>query len=285
MSTTFAIHIDCDPLAVYETEYGLRADRHELIYRQALPEFLDFFRQNGISATFFVIGRELERDDCRAFCREAIAQGHAIGNHTLTHPVGFAALSPKLRRREITLAHDVIGSQSGYAPVGFRAPGYSFSPDIAEVLHELDYSYDSSTLPGPAALLITAYMRAKGAARGKSFGVWSNLLARRRPHMLTARLAELPIATVPFLRLPVHTTFIYQFGRAYLWAALAALRRSRGHHVFLFHAIDLLDHPDRASLAEHLLPLRWTIGARRALVDEVSRELAPRCVQSERLRA
>jgi peptidoglycan/xylan/chitin deacetylase (PgdA/CDA1 family) len=51
---------------------------------------LDLLAERGIRATFFVVGRELERPGARALAERAVAEGHWIGNHSLTHrtPLG-----------------------------------------------------------------------------------------------------------------------------------------------------------------------------------------------------
>lgn len=279
--TSFALHIDCDPLSVYGREYGIDVDRPELVYRQALPAFLDVFRAASVRATFFVIGEELVREDCREFCRRATAEGHAIGNHTQTHPVTFGSLTAAGRKAEIEAAHRIISEATGYRPIGFRAPGYCLRADVVTTLAALGYAYDSSALPGPATAMMAVFLRVKRGLRDKSFGVWSNLFASRRERMLSDGLVEVPIATMPWLRLPVHTTFVYQLGPTYLRVGLFLLNHARGHHVLLFHAIDLLDHPDRERLANHLIPMRWTFAERLGLVRDMVSAVASRCVQTE----
>lgn len=54
------------------------------------PRVLDILRARGLKATFFVVGRKLDHPDGPALVRAALADGHRIGNHTLTHttPLG-----------------------------------------------------------------------------------------------------------------------------------------------------------------------------------------------------
>lgn len=51
---------------------------------------LDVLAERELRATFFVVGRELERPGARALAERAAAEGHWIGNHSLTHrtPLG-----------------------------------------------------------------------------------------------------------------------------------------------------------------------------------------------------
>lgn len=64
----------------------------------------------GIKATFFVVGEQLSRPDARTLTERAEADGHWIGNHTMTHSVQFGDHDdPELAAREIGAAEDVIG--------------------------------------------------------------------------------------------------------------------------------------------------------------------------------
>lgn len=66
--------------------------------------------QRGILATFFVVGRDLQREGRRDIVRKAKDAGHWIGNHTMTHSVQFGTSSdPGLPAAEITAAQDVLG--------------------------------------------------------------------------------------------------------------------------------------------------------------------------------
>src|SRR6185369_14627645 len=47
------------------------------------PQLLDMLTPSGVKATFFVIGRLVKQHP--AIVRRILAEGHAIGNHTLTH--------------------------------------------------------------------------------------------------------------------------------------------------------------------------------------------------------
>jgi peptidoglycan-N-acetylglucosamine deacetylase len=53
---------------------------------------LDELRARGITATFFVVGREVARPGGRALCERAVAEGHRIGNHSLTHRTALGEL-------------------------------------------------------------------------------------------------------------------------------------------------------------------------------------------------
>ncbi len=57
---------------------------------EVTPGVLDILARRRIAATFFLVGQKLRDPAARACAERARAEGHAIGNHTLTHgaPLG-----------------------------------------------------------------------------------------------------------------------------------------------------------------------------------------------------
>jgi peptidoglycan-N-acetylglucosamine deacetylase len=95
------------------------------------PELLDLLARYDARATFFLIGRWAEREP--ALIRETVARGHAIGNHTFSHPTmpahGARWIREDLRRcREAVEASgerfsEVDGKALMRPPYGRRRPG------------------------------------------------------------------------------------------------------------------------------------------------------------------
>lgn len=84
------------------------------------PRVLDLLDGAGAKATFFCIGRRVEaRPDLAA---EIVRRGHAIENHTWSHPNTFALRLPPAQRREIVRAQEAIERAAGRAPSLFRPP-------------------------------------------------------------------------------------------------------------------------------------------------------------------
>ena len=82
-------------------------------------QILDILRERGVTATFFLCGRNVERHP--EIARRIVAEGHTIGNHTYSHPF------PYFRRRsffaaEIDRTQDVIENVTGQRPRIFRPP-------------------------------------------------------------------------------------------------------------------------------------------------------------------
>lgn len=100
------------------------------------PALLDVLARHDVPATFFLIGANVARYPSLA--ARIAAEGHAIGNHSLTHPQPFAALDRARLRAEIAEAQARIVDAVG-APVRlFRAPGGGWSPAVLEAAAELD---------------------------------------------------------------------------------------------------------------------------------------------------
>ncbi len=61
---------------------------------------LDFLARRGIEATFFVVGERLSAPGGRRLAERAKAEGHWIGNHTLTHgkPLGLSGTRAHVER-------------------------------------------------------------------------------------------------------------------------------------------------------------------------------------------
>ena len=53
---------------------------------------LDMLAAAGVAATFFVVADRLRNPAARALAERAVAEGHRVGNHTLTHTVPLGEL-------------------------------------------------------------------------------------------------------------------------------------------------------------------------------------------------
>jgi chitin deacetylase len=89
-------------------------------------EVLKILKDNGIHATFFLIGNNVKYYPNTA--REIVREGHVIGNHTYSHPLFLAIEQSKQRDRQIDLAERTIEEVTGVhctlfrPPHGFRTP-------------------------------------------------------------------------------------------------------------------------------------------------------------------
>ncbi len=93
---------------------------------------LDILRREGVKATFFLIGMNarLYPEVAARIARD----GHVIGNHTDSHPAGFALRPARYQRVEIDRAEESIHAVTGVYPHLFRPPQGIRSPWMMQVL-------------------------------------------------------------------------------------------------------------------------------------------------------
>ena len=103
------------------------------------PRVLAILREKNVRATFFVVGREVDRHP--ALARGVCAEGHAIGNHTYSHPPLFCFLTPRRLRDEIGRAQQAISQVTGVRPVYFRSPVGLRHPLLEPALEEASLTF------------------------------------------------------------------------------------------------------------------------------------------------
>ncbi len=86
---------------------------------EGTPRILEVLAQYGVPATFFQCGANVER--LPGIARAVHAAGHAIGNHSHTHPL-FCFRSPDFMEQEMRRAQETIEKHTGARPEWFRAP-------------------------------------------------------------------------------------------------------------------------------------------------------------------
>lgn len=110
----------------------------------AILELLDHWQ---VRATFFVLGAVAEA--LPQLVPLIARQGHEISSHGFSHRL-ISQLTPDSFREEIRRTGELLASQSGQRPIGFRAPRWSLSPAMPwafDILAEEGYRYDSSCSP------------------------------------------------------------------------------------------------------------------------------------------
>ena len=146
-----AVSVDLDEIDCYAAIHGLAPPGHDArraIYRRALPRLRRLFDDLELRATFFAIGRDID-DENAPRLRALVDEGHEVANHTQSHLYDLTRREPATIRDEIGRGADVIERATGVRPVGFRAPGYTITDPVFDVLDELGVAYDSSVFPCP----------------------------------------------------------------------------------------------------------------------------------------
>jgi len=109
---------------------------------QDTERVLDVLARHSVRATFFMIGRHVERHP--QIARRIVADGHEIGNHSYAHPI-YLYVTPSRTRRELErtqhVLRDVVGVTPSLSrpPCGVRTPAY-FSAARALRLRTIQWS-------------------------------------------------------------------------------------------------------------------------------------------------
>ncbi len=102
---------------------------------------LDILADADARSTMFVLGWVAERYP--DIVRRIVADGHEVASHTHLHR-NLNRLSRDEVVRELAQAKDALEQVTGVAVRGVRAPNFSISDDVLDVLAEAGYWYDSS---------------------------------------------------------------------------------------------------------------------------------------------
>jgi len=82
-------------------------------------QILEVLRKHQVPATFFVCGKNVERNP--ELVRRIVAEGHALGNHTYSHPYMFFKTRMRIAE-EIDRTQEAIEKAAGGRPKIFRPP-------------------------------------------------------------------------------------------------------------------------------------------------------------------
>jgi peptidoglycan/xylan/chitin deacetylase (PgdA/CDA1 family) len=96
------------------------------------PKFLDLLKKNQIKATFFCIGKQIEKYP-DTFQR-IISEGHSLGNHTYSHSNNTGFLSTSKMIEEIEKCDDVIFEIGNIKTNLYRPPFGVTNPNISKAI-------------------------------------------------------------------------------------------------------------------------------------------------------
>ena len=102
----------------------------------ATQRVLEVLDQEQVPATFFMVGRHVERYPGIAMA--VVQAGHEVGNHTYSH-IKLHRAGPRRAEREIRRAHQAIAGITGYVARSFRAPHGYRSPFVARAVAPYGY--------------------------------------------------------------------------------------------------------------------------------------------------
>ena len=249
--------VDLDEIPNYFAIHGLPVPdgpESTLVYDVAVERLTGLAADLGVPLTLFAVGGDLARPGAASKLAAAHAAGCEVGNHTLDHRYDLVRLGRDAIRRQVHEGASAIERATGAAPTGFRAPGYTITDEVFDVLGELGVGYDASVFPCPAYYAAKAAKIGLISLRGRTsrsiVDTPAVLAAPTRPyrvgrpyHTKGRGLVELPVQVTRVARLPFIGTFVTNWGPA------VATRLTRGciGEPFVnleLHGIDVLDASD-----------------------------------------
>ncbi len=252
-----AVSVDLDEIPNYFAIHGLPVETgpaSHAVYDVAIDRLESFAESARLPLTLFAIGSDLARKEAGARLARAHAHGHEIANHSLDHRYDLVRLGRDAIRSQIEEGARAIERAVGERPVGFRAPGYTITDEVFEVLVELGVAYDSSVFPCPAYYAAKTAKIGSIALRGRtSHSIVDTpqvLRAPTRPYFIGkpywtrgSGLLELPVQVTRGARLPFIGTTVTLAGpsRARLLAKMCV---GEPFVNLELHGIDVLDADD-----------------------------------------
>ncbi|MEH2299531.1 MAG: polysaccharide deacetylase family protein [Nostoc sp.] len=232
----------------------------------AVPRFLDILQQWDLTITVFIVGQDAALEKNTKALEAIASAGHEIGNHSFYHDPWLHLYSEDEIEQEVALAEEHIKRVTHQHPIGFRGPGYSFSPAVLRVLARRGYEYDASTFPtflGPIArayYLMTCKLSKEERKKRKAlFGSFKDGLQPLKPYqwqMGKDKLTEIPVTTMPIFKVPIHfsyimylSTFSSEVALLYLRIALWLCKTTRVQPSLLLHPTDFLSQEDVPELS------------------------------------
>ncbi len=231
-----------------------------------VPRILEMLDELKLKITFFVVGQDAELEYNQSSLASIADRGHEIANHSFHHEPWLHLYSELQLHEEFDRSETAIQNATQQKTVGFRGPGFSYSPAVLKVLAERGYRYDASTFPtflGPVArayyLLHSRLTKADRTQRKALFGSARAGFMSLRPyrwHNLSAPLVEIPVTTMPWFKVPIHfsyvmylATFSRFLARRYFSWSMAFCQLNRVEPSMLLHPLDFLGQDDEPDLA------------------------------------
>jgi peptidoglycan-N-acetylglucosamine deacetylase len=264
-----AVSVDLDEIHHYFAIHGLASGgpAATLVYDVAVDRLRGLAEAARIPLTLFAIGSDLRRDAARDRLRAAADDGHEIANHSLDHRYDLVRLGRAEIARQIEEGAAAIEGAVGRRPSGFRAPGYTITDEVFDVLAEQRVAYDASVFPCPAYWMAKATAIGLIALRGReSRSIVDTPSVLRaptspyrtgRPYWRTGSgVLEIPIQVTRRLRLPFIGTSVTAAGPTRArWLAQMCVGEPLVN--LELHGIDVLDAADGLeALRPHQLDVR-----------------------------
>lgn len=267
MNRVASLSLDLDDKWSYMKTHGDPGWRDFPSYLEVVvPRVLALLGDLGLKITFFVVGQDAALEKNRRALGAIAAAGHEIGNHSFHHEPWLHRYSERQVEDEIAMAEFHIERATGQLPIGFRGPGFSFSPAVLRVLARRGYQYDASTFPTFLGPLARAYYFATSQLsreeldqRRALYGTLRDGLRPLKPYQWrldTGPLIEIPVTTLPIFKVPIHISYLLYLSvfspalaLAYFRVALHLCRREGVQPSLLLHPLDFLGRGEAEELS------------------------------------
>jgi peptidoglycan/xylan/chitin deacetylase (PgdA/CDA1 family) len=100
------------------------------------PPILELMQQFNVSATFFLVGKHLEKYP--EIASDMVSAGHEIGNHTFSHSLLYLSTKNRIRD-EINRTDALLKNIDGAEPKFFRPPAGFFTRQVLDIAEQLGY--------------------------------------------------------------------------------------------------------------------------------------------------
>jgi hypothetical protein len=262
-----SLSLDLDNKWSYMKTHGDAGwDQYPTYLDRVVPRFLKVLRERELRMTVFVVGQDASRDENFEPLASISEAGHEIGNHSFKHEPWLHLYSEQELITELAQTEEHLERVTGQCPIGFRGPGFSFTPTLLQILVRRGYAYDGSTFPtflGPLArmyyFLSTRLDKDQREERRELFGRFSEGFRPLRPFPWTfpeGQLMEIPVTTMPVFKTPIHASYILylaQFSqlaaKSYWKMALTMCRLTGIAPSLLLHPLDFMGCDDDSDLA------------------------------------
>jgi peptidoglycan-N-acetylglucosamine deacetylase len=226
-----------------------------------VPRIIELLQDADTKITFFIVGQDAALEKNHAALRQITTAGHEVGNHSFRHEPWLHLYSEAELEQEIDQAEAAIETATGQRPNCFRGPGFSLSRTVIKVLARRGYACDASTFPtflGPVARMVyfmtSKLDKADLEQRNQLFGTFKDGLRPLKPYRLkteTGTLIEIPVTTMPLIKIPIHvsyvlylSTFSPPIAKLYFRFAIAMCKLTGVQLSLLLHPLDFMGHDD-----------------------------------------
>lgn len=127
--TAFAVDIDTQRKTVKKGTVALTFDDGPT--EKYTPQILAILKKYDIKATFFMVGMNAKNHP--DMVRAVLEAGHAINNHSLTHPM-LTKLSDAELLKEVSMPQTIIANITGKKPVCLRYPFGASNQHVRDVI-------------------------------------------------------------------------------------------------------------------------------------------------------